>query len=163
MRTFRFVAALVFVAVGWPQGVVHDLSFEGFPAIVFSNSQLELTVMRKGATLASATLADDSEKLSPLWNPMRMARELGRPVKFDGGAGHFVCVDGFGPPSPEEEAAGLPGHGEAHTQMFTVHSAREGATTAVTLTALLPLVQEMFYADVSVGRRRDRGFGGKRT
>ena len=28
--------------------------------------------------------------------------------------GHFVCVDGFGPVSPEERAAGLPGHGEAH-------------------------------------------------
>ena len=49
---------------------------------------------------------------------MRMARELGRPVKFDGGAGLFVCVDGFGPTSPEERAAGLPGHGEAHTETF---------------------------------------------
>jgi hypothetical protein len=135
---------LLFVAIGRPQGVVHDASFEGYPAIVFSNSKLELTVTKKGSTLASVTLADDSEKLSPLWNPMRMARELGRPVKFDGGAGHFVCVDGFGPPSTEEQAAGLPGHGEAHTQTFTVHSAREGATTAVTLTAPLPLVHELF-------------------
>lgn len=100
--------------------------------------------MTKGSTLANLTLADDSEKLSPLWNPMRMARELGRPVKFDGGAGHFVCVDGFGPTSVEERAAGLPGHGEAHTETFAVHSERRGSSTAVTLTAKLPIVQEVF-------------------
>ena len=100
--------------------------------------------MTKGSTLASLTLADDSKKFSPLWNPMRMARELGRPVKFDGGAGLFVCVDGFGPTSAEERAAGLPGHGEAHTETFAVHSERQGSSTAVTLTARLPIVQEMF-------------------
>jgi hypothetical protein len=126
------------------QGIVHQTSFEGYPAIAVSNSKLGLTIMTKGSTLASVILADDSEKLNPLWNPMRMARELGRPVKFDGGAGHFVCVDGFGPPSKEESTAGLPGHGEAHTQTFAVRSDRQGASTAVTLTAQLPLVQELF-------------------
>ena len=75
---------------------------------------------------------------------MRMARELGRPVKFDGGAGLFVCVDGFGPTSPEERAAGLPGHGEAHTETFAIRSERQGSSTAVTLTAKLPIVQELF-------------------
>jgi len=100
--------------------------------------------MTKGSTLANLTLTDDSEKLSPLWNPMRMARELGRPVKFDGGAGLFVCVDGFGPVSPEERAAGLPGHGEAHTETFAIHPESQGSSTAVTLTAKLPIVQEVF-------------------
>jgi len=81
---------------------------------------------------------------------MRMARELGRPVKFDGGAGLFVCVDGFGPTSPEERAAGLPGHGEAHTETFDIRSERQGSSTAVTLTAKLPIVQELFTRTFSV-------------
>lgn len=119
-------------------------TFEGFPSVVLSSSKLELTIMTKGSTLANLTLADDSEKLSPLWNPMRMAREQGRPVKFDGGAGLFVCVDGFGPVSAEERAAGLPGHGEAHTEIFEVHPERRDSSTAVTFTAKLPIVQEMF-------------------
>jgi hypothetical protein len=144
VRKFRFVPVLACLAIGWSQQLVQNKSFEGYPAVVLSSSKLEVTVMTKGSTLANLTLTDDSEKLSPLWNPMRMERELGRPVKFDGGAGLFVCVDGFGPPSAEEHAAGLPGHGEAHTETFAVHSERQGSSTAVTLTAKLPIVQEMF-------------------
>lgn len=123
---------------------MQNVNFEGYPAVVLANSRLQATIMTKGSTLASLTLADDPEKLSPLWNPMRMARELGKPVKFDGGAGLFVCVDGFGPTSAEEHAAGLPGHGEAHTETYTIHSERQGSGTAVTLTAKLPIVQEVF-------------------
>jgi hypothetical protein len=128
--------------------MVNDGTFEGYPAVVLSNSKLELTITTKGSTLASLTLKDDPKKLSPLWNPIRMARELGRPAKFDGGAGLFVCVDGFGPVSAEEHAAGLPGHGEAHTETFAAHSARQGSATEVTLSALLPLVQENFTRTV---------------
>ena len=121
-----------------------NTTFEGYPAITLSNDKLELTLMLKGGTLASVVLKDDPEKLSPLWNPMRMARELGQTPRFDGGAGLFVCVDGFGPVSPEEKAAGLPGHGEAHSQMFAVKSNREGASASITMRANLPIVQEVF-------------------
>jgi hypothetical protein len=135
---------LACLAVGWGQGAVHDGSFEGYPAVVLANAKLEVTITTKGSTLASVTLVDDAEKLSPLWNPIRMAREMGRPAKFDGGAGLFVCVDGFGPPSEEERAAGLPGHGEAHTETFAVHPEPQVSGSAVTLRATLPLVQENF-------------------
>jgi hypothetical protein len=144
VRTFRFVPVLACLAVGWSQGFVQNGTFEGYPAVILSNSKLELTVMTKGSTLANLTRTDDRERLSPFWNPMRMARELGHPVKFNGGAGHFVCVDGFGLPSAEERAAGLPGHGEAHSETFAVHSERQGSSTTVTLKAKLPIVQEMF-------------------
>jgi hypothetical protein len=127
-----------------PPAPVGNSTFEGNPSVTLSNGKLQLVIMQKGSTLASVTLADDPDKLSPLWNPMRMARELGQPHKYDGGGGHFVCVDGFGAPSSEERAAGLPFHGEAHTEMFTVNSGREGTSTAVTLTAKLPIVQEVF-------------------
>jgi hypothetical protein len=100
--------------------------------------------MTQGSTLASIVLKDDPEKLNPLWDPMRMARELGEPVHYDGGAGVFVCVDGFGPVSPEEKIAGLPMHGEAHRQIFVAESRRDGATTSITMRATLPIVQEVF-------------------
>lgn len=140
----RFVFLLSCLSVGCLQAQIQQSTFEGYPSIVLSNSKLALTVMTKGSTVASLTLNDDSEKLSPLWNPMRMAREQGRPVKFDGGAGLFVCVDGFGPPSTEERAAGLPGHGEAHTRTFDVHTERQNHGTDLTMSAQLPIVQEMF-------------------
>jgi hypothetical protein len=144
VRTFTFVTGLACLAIMQAQGVVHDGTFEGNPAVVLANSKLELTITEKGSTLASMTLLDDPEKLSPLWNPLRMARELGRPAKFDGGAGLFVCVDGFGPPSTDEHAAGLPGHGEAHTKTFTIQPVKQSGGSAVTLSAELPLVQEKF-------------------
>jgi hypothetical protein len=149
VRTIKSVALgpclAVGLAVSWGQNFVHDDgNFEGNPAVVLGNSKIEITVTTKGSTLASVTLKDDPEKLSPLWNPIRMARELGRTAKFDGGAGVFVCVDGFGPVSKEERAAGMPGHGEAHLQTFAAHADREGSTTSVTLKATLPLVQENF-------------------
>src|SRR5947209_10808883 len=84
-------------------------TFEEQPAVTLSNGVLELTILNQGATLANLVMADDAGKLSPLWNPTRMARELGNPASFNGTAGHFVCVDGFGPTSQEERAAGLPG------------------------------------------------------
>ena len=145
MRITKLVAAISGLGLAWGQGVVHEGSFEGNPATVLANAKLEVTITTKGSTLASVTLADDPEKLSPLWNPLRMARELGRrAVKFDGGAGLFVCVDGFGPPSADERAVGMPGHGEAHTETFAVETERQGSETAAKLTATLPLVQEKF-------------------
>ena len=125
-------------------GSAQNTSFEGSPAVALSNNKVELTLMLQGSTLAGIVLKDDPEKLNPLWNPMRLARELGRPARYDGGAGLFVCVDGFGPVSPEEKAAGLPMHGEAHAQTFAAQSKREGKTTSVTLRTNLPIVQEVF-------------------
>ncbi|HEX4167789.1 MAG TPA: hypothetical protein VHZ55_20180 [Bryobacteraceae bacterium] len=125
-------------------GAAQTTTFEGYPAVALSSDKLELRLMMEGSTLASIVLKADPEKLNPLWNPMRMARELGQPAHYDGGAGLFVCVDGFGPVSPEEKAAGLPMHGEAHRQIFEAESKREGAIASVTMRAKLPIVEEVF-------------------
>lgn len=62
--------------------------------------------------MAQIVMKDDPDKLNPLQ-----------------GLGHFVCVDGFGPVSKEERAAGLPGHGEAHRVPWdVVSSEKTGAT-----------------------------------
>jgi hypothetical protein len=49
-----------------------------------------------------------------------------------------LCVDGFGPVSPEEKAAGLPSHGEAHLAQWEA-SLENGQ---LVLTSHLPLTQE---------------------
>ena len=118
-------------------------TFEGRPAIVVANDKLEFAVTKFGAWLASVVLSNDSEKLSPLWNPMRFGRELGRPPLGNGVyGGHFICVDGFGNSSPEETAAGFPHHGEAHQTEMDAKSAKESHVASVTLSAILPIVQE---------------------
>lgn len=144
VRTATLLFCCAAAAVAQPQAS-RDSAFEGSPARVLGNDKLELTVLVQGGSLASVVLAGDTTRLNPLWEPARMLRELGQSPRTGGGTGHFVCVDGFGPTSPEERAAGLEGHGEAHRQTFEiVSSARQGSTGSLTLRAKLPIVQEVF-------------------
>lgn len=146
----RFSVLLLLTAVALAQsGQPPQTTFEDVPGFLLSNGALELTVLPGGGAFARVVLTDDPEKLSPLWNPIRMARELGEKSEFDGGTGHFICVDGFGSVSHEEEAAGLPGHGEAHEKTFEVKFyKKEGRNTTLTLAAKLPLTQELFSRTV---------------
>jgi D-hexose-6-phosphate mutarotase len=106
--------------------------------VTLANHQIKLSVAERGGALVNLVLLDDAEKLSPLWNPAAPAGRAG-----DGAAGHFICVDGFGPGSAEERAAGLPGHGEAHLQLWQIdRSAKDGTTGVIAFHAHLPLVQE---------------------
>ncbi|HXJ44426.1 MAG TPA: hypothetical protein VNH18_34385 [Bryobacteraceae bacterium] len=121
-------------------------TFEANPATILANGKLTVTILKQGAGFAAITLADDPGKLNPLWEPMRMSRELGRPATFNPGSGHFICVDGFGPVSADEREAGLQGHGEAHLELFDVQMAAGKAEA--TMTAKLPIVQEQFTRTV---------------
>jgi hypothetical protein len=132
------------VAVAQSQGVPQGSTFEGQPAFTLSNDRLQMTVMVLGSSIASLVMTDDAQKLNPYWNPTRLAREAGRTVQFTGSLGHFVCVDGFGPASAEERAAGLPMHGEAHVTTFQVSAGKETAGSSLTFSAKLPIVQEVF-------------------
>jgi len=119
--------------------------FEGLPALDFSNDKLDLTLIPQGGAFAQLLLRDDAEKMNPLWNPMRFARESGKSQPAGGFHGHFVCVDGFGQVSPEETAARFPMHGEAQAQpwqMLGTH--KNGSTLSATFVAKLPLSQEVF-------------------
>jgi hypothetical protein len=103
---------------------------------VLSNDRLELTIANHGGAMTSLVLKGDPEKLSPFGDPARMGRAV---------FGHFVCVDGFGPVSEEEKAAGLPGHGEAHTKDWEIVAfGRQGNTNAVRFSLKLPITQETF-------------------
>src|SRR5256885_14015538 len=139
-RALVVFAALV--AIAEVPGRSQQATFEGQPAVVLSNDKLEITLTTLGSTLASIVLSEDPAKLNPLWDPVRIAREQGREMTFNGSSGHFVCVDGFGPASPEERSAGMPMHGEAHVTQFATSPVRESNGSAVTFTATLPIVQE---------------------
>src|SRR5215471_4883833 len=120
-------------------------TFEGDPAVVLANDKLSLSIWERGGAMVDLVLKDDPEKLSPLWNPVRLARELGQTRDAGGSAGHFVCVDGFGQPSPEERTAGIPMHGEAHVEKWELaKAAKSGAVTEIAFRARLPIVQEIF-------------------
>src|SRR5437667_308946 len=88
--------------------------FEQQPAVRLSNDKLAMTVFPEGGAMAEITLSDDAGHVNPMWNPTRIARDAGLKPSTDFSRGHFVCVDGFGPASAEERAAGYPMHGEAH-------------------------------------------------
>jgi hypothetical protein len=85
-----------------------NTSFEAHPAISLSNDKLEVLVLKQGASVASVILRDDPSRLSPLWDPARMAREATGRSNFNSGTGQFLCVDGFGGVSNEERLPGSP-------------------------------------------------------
>jgi hypothetical protein len=116
-------------------------TYEERPAQLLSNGKLNVTVMDTGAILGSVTIASDPSAPNPLWDPARLARENGRQSNPGGAMGQFVCVDGFGQPSADEKAAGLPGHGEASKLKMTIK--RDGPTL-VEMQATLPIAQEVF-------------------
>lgn len=119
--------------------------FEERPALVLANDKVELTVVTEGGAMAQIVLADDREKINPLWNPYWIARQAGqnRPTNFY--RGHFVCIDGFGPASTEERAAGLPMHGEAYMLPWQLQShQKQGRTTSTAFSVTLPIAQETF-------------------
>src|SRR5688572_27783538 len=119
--------------------------FEERPGILLSNDKMSLTVLPEGGAMVQVALADDPEKINPLWNPIRVAREAGqsRPANFY--RGHFVCVDGFGPVSAAEQAAGLPMHGEAHTLPWKLDSyERQSGLASARFSVTLPLSHETF-------------------
>jgi hypothetical protein len=105
-----------------------EVTLDGRPVRLLSNDKLTLAVRSVGGTMTQLLLREDPEKLNPLE-----------------GLGHFVCVDGFGPVSKEERAAGLPGHGEARRVPWTMLTAeKKDGTLTVAFTATLPIVQETF-------------------
>jgi hypothetical protein len=120
------------------------VTWEERPGVELANDKVALTVLTTGGAMVDFLLRDDPEKLSPMWNPIRMAREAGQQPRFGSSMGHFLCVDGFGNVSKEERAAGMPGHGEAHTLPWeTVASGKQGKTLSIQFTVKLPLVQEI--------------------
>jgi hypothetical protein len=132
-------------------------TFRGRRAASIENSTLRLTVVEGGGHIAE--VLDKRTGVSPLWIPPWPSIE---PGAFDpqtdaaygsnsearllaGIMGHNLCLDIFGGPSPEEEAAGLHPHGEASIAAYEV----EPSATRLTMRATL------MEANLRVERRID--------
>ena len=101
--------------------------------IVIANDKIELTVLAHGARFSNLVLRD-GEPLSPL------AR-----------IGHFLALDGFGAPSSEEAALGMPFHGESGKQDFKIIADNKaGPVHSVTMQGTLPLAQEILTRTIEL-------------
>ena len=95
------------------------------PTIDLSNDKLTLSVSAMGGKFTKLTLRD-GDGLSPIH-----------------AIGHFLALDGFGAASEEEQALGIPFHGEANRrEMKVVASNTSGRTRVLTLQSTLPIAQE---------------------
>lgn len=108
-------------------------------AWTLENSQLRLTVLAEGGHIAE--LFHKPTKINPLWTPpwpsiepstysQAKHPEYGADHEsklLSGIAGHNLCLDFFGVPSPEEHAAGLSVHGEG--SVLPYESPSEGVYT----------------------------------
>jgi hypothetical protein len=101
--------------------------------IVVANDKLELTIGAVGGRFTRLVLRG-GEDLSPLAT-----------------LGHFLALDGFGAPSREEQAAGMPFHGEANRTAVKVIAREEsGPVHSVTMQYWLPLAQETLTRRVEI-------------
>jgi hypothetical protein len=93
--------------------------------IVLASDTLELTIGTTGGTFLKLVLRH-GEPLSPL-----------------AALGHFLALDGFGAPSEQEQAVGMPFHGEASRQSVKIVATHDsGPVHLVTMQSVLPLAQE---------------------
>jgi hypothetical protein len=99
---------------------------DGRRAVSLSNDKINLTVLLNGGTFARLVLSGDPENISPLAT-----------------LGHFLCLDGFGAPSAQEMAAGMPFHGEASKQLWKVTPSQpSGKLRSLRIDSSLPLARE---------------------
>ncbi len=93
--------------------------------LVISSDKLELSIGTTGGRFLKIVLRDGAP-LSPL-----------------AAMGHFLALDGFGAPSEQEQALGMPFHGEAAKQPVKITARNDsGSRHAITMQSTLPLAQE---------------------
>ena len=122
------------------------VQFESLPAIELDNGKVRLVVLNPGGSFASFTLKSGNT-LNPIWDPARMSREAGGRPRTNPSSGHFLCVDGFGPVSADEQKAGYMGHGEASRLPWEVV---ESTAASVSFRVRLPLVHEVLRRKVTL-------------
>jgi hypothetical protein len=137
----RALVFLLAAAVHPQDNVLHA----GVPGLRFANGVLELVVLPHGGSFASFTLSADETGTNLVWDPARLSSQA--PQVFGPSLGHFLCVDGFGPVTRAERAAGLSDHGEANKLPWQV--VRSTASSA-TFRVRLPLAQETLVRTITM-------------
>jgi hypothetical protein len=107
--------------------------FHGRRAAAIENEHVRVTVLEGGGHIAE--VFDKRAGVSPLWVPPWPSIEpsayiaatdttygaSGESLLLAGIMGHNLCLDIFGGPSAEEQAAGLSPHGEASIATYRIH------------------------------------------
>ena len=120
--------------------------YRGRRSASIENEQLRLTVLVEGGHIAE--VLHKKSGVNPLWTPPWPSiepstyRRQGDTVYggavdaslLSGIMGHNLCLDIFGGPSAEEEAAGLPVHGEASLLPYDVRSDGHALSMSTELT-----------------------------
>lgn len=136
-------------------------AYRGRRAAVVENEAVRLTVLEEGGHITE--IFDKHAGVNPLWTPPWPSIE---PSTYDpethpeygngpdaqllaGIMGHNVCLDTFGPPSPEEFAAGIPVHGEGAVAPYEIRA----AGNALVLKARLPLAGLSFERRIELRGR----------
>jgi hypothetical protein len=127
-------------------------SYHGRRAKCIENDTIRVTVLREGGHIAE--ILHKPSGINPLWTPPWPSVE---PSTYDpakhpeygsgidakllaGIMGHNLCLDIFGGPSDEEEAAGMGVHGEGSVAAYDVR----GTDGELVLSACFPLAQIRF-------------------
>ena len=110
----------------------------------------------RGGAIVDLVLKDDPEKLSPLWNPVRLARELGQTREAVGSAGHF----GLCPPDARRSAFRKVGRGQSGEERRDYRDRFPGALAhrAGDLAGISAFERSALGAWSSVGAVYDRAY-----
>jgi hypothetical protein len=135
------------------------MKFQGRDAIQIENDGLRVTVLREGGHVAE--ILHKPSDVNPVWIPPWKSIE---PSSYDpakhpeyggnseshllsGIMGHNLCLDLFGPPSPEEAAAGISVHGEGSVVPYEIVS----DNNELVARAVLPLASLAFSRTIMLG------------
>ena len=135
-----------------------ESKYNGRRAFTIENSDLHVTVLPGGGHIAA--IVHKPSGVNPLWTPPWNSVD---PVTFNtqknpefgtgcdarllaGIMGHNLCLDIFGGPSSEEEAAGITPHGEGSVVHFDI----DGSGSKLTMKADMPLAQIRFERSIEL-------------
>ena len=121
------------------------MKFHHRDAVQLENETIRLTVLKEGGHIVE--ILHKRVGISPLWIPPWKSLEPsqynpaihpeygsnGESKLLAGLMGHNLCLDLFGPPSEDEEAAGITVHGEASVVPYAVEASANEIHAAATL------------------------------
>jgi hypothetical protein len=139
-----------------------ETHFHNRRAVQLENDALRITLTVEGGHIAE--ILDKKRDVNPLWvppwpsiEPSSYCRdrhpEYGADAEsklLSGIMGHNLCLGLFGPPSPDEAAAGITVHGEANVLPYEIVPFRDGVVARCTL----PVAQLNFERRLRVEGRR---------
>ena len=123
-------------------------------AFVFAAFLLIPAIRVQAQQSASIEIANDKLRLTVTTIGGRFSKLLlreGTPVSPLASIGHFLALDGFGAPSEQEQALGMPFHGEANRVEMKVTASHEGGPVhLITMQSVLPLAQETLTRTIQI-------------